>query len=239
MSTPDQLFSSIQAFQQREFGPKGNRRAPGLIGPWMELLQRAAGVVETLAKRESAIMRDTNLSREGRAKALADLGKAAPSDFRFVGEKLTNAQEFKSRCMKACLDYMTRPKGNESVQEDREREVRDSYRAMPQLDRDLAFLKAAEQVNAETMRGLQAGPGGPWISGEALSRAEQLYAERRNPELYAQWQAIEVLIEHIQGIATHAAQVLLTMTMGTERPAILKALGLPEVTTTEEGPAHA
>lgn len=157
-----------------------------------------------------------------------------------MGEKLTGAKEVKARQMKVCLDYMTRPKGNESAQEDREREVRDSYRAKPQHDRDMAFFRAAERLDDETMRGLQGGPGGAWIGGESLSRAEQLYAERRNPELYSEWQAIEVFIEHIESLATFAAQVLLTLTMGTERPAILKALGLLDVlTTTEEGPAHA
>lgn len=238
--SPDQQAVFLDEALRRGFGPKGNRRAPDMLAPFQELVEHARGVNETLTKQHSAIMRDTNLSREGRERALLALGQAAPKNFRFLGEKLTNAQEARDRWKAACLDYMTRPKGNEQVQEDREREVRDSYRAKPQQDRDMVFFRAAERLDGETMRGLQGGPGGPWISGEALSRAEQLYAERRNPELYRQWQEIDVLIEHIEGLATFALQVLLTLTMGTERPAILKALGLPEEPKiAEEAPAHA
>lgn len=232
-NTPDQFTAFLTEAKESGLGIQGNRKAPGMLAPYLDIVERVTAANERLTERRSAVMRDANLSREGRERALAALAPVAIKEFSFVGEKLTNAKEAVVRCQTGCLDYRARPTGNEVVQEGREREFRDSLRAKPQHDRDMAFYRAAERLDAEGMRGLMSGPGGPWISGEMLSRGETMYAERRNPQLHEQWQQIDVLIERLEGIARFAAQVLLTL--GAERPATLKALGIEE----KEEAAHA
>ena len=237
MANLEQLHSSLQQFQQRGFGPRGNRTASGLLPKWSEILERFTFNAQDFIKAEAAIMRNSALSNEGKQAAKAELAKSAIEKVSWVGGKLAGAQQARDRWKAVCLDYMAQPKGDAMTLEHRAFEVRVRHRDKPQNEIDMVFLQAAERLDGEVMRALQAGPGGPMIAGEMLSRAEHIYAERRNPQLFQQWQEIEVLIEHIEGVANHGAQVLLTMTLGAERPAILKALGLQEAK--EEVPAHA
>lgn len=236
MSTFEQALSAIQEHQRRGFGDLGNRRAPSMLEKWQQDLERAESNYQDFIEQEASIRRNTTLSNEGKQAAKAELAKTAIKKLSWIGERVANTNAAGERLRATCLDYQTRPKGaNEGVAEAREREVRDSLRTKSQSDRDMAFFRAAEQLDGETMRALMNGPGGPWIEGDILARAETVFAERRNPVAFRSWQELDVYREYLVGIANHAAQVLLTMTVGAERPAILKALGIEE----KEAPAHA
>lgn len=234
------LATYKQAFDRRLVGVQGKEpaeKAARTKAAWVAIVERLDLNAADWAKREGEIMRNTRLSNEGKQTAKAELGKAAISDVKWLGDKLIDAEAAAARYKALLFGYMTRPKGDAGEQYARELEVRNGLRSASQVDKDAAFHRAAERLDGEFMRALQNGPGGPWISGEILSRAETAFAQRQNPEVYQQWRDVEVLIEHLRGIAEHGARVLLGLTMGQERLAILKTLGLPDVE--EKGPAHA
>ena len=234
MSIFEQPLSAVREHQRRGFGERGNRKAPSMLERWQEDLQRAESNYQDFIQQEASIMRNSALSNEGKQAAKAELAKTAIRKLSWIGEKVANTSAALGRLRATSIDFMNRPKGIEAVQDAREREVRDSYRAKPHHDRDMAFFRAAERLDSETMRALQEAPGGPWITGDILARAETMFAERRNPVAFQNWQELDVYREYLQGIAAHAASTLLTLTLGAERAAIMTALGIEDT----EAPAH-
>jgi hypothetical protein len=162
------------------------------------------------------------------------LAEAAAKELAWIGTKVAELLEAKARLRALIFDFMPRLKGNEVVQYWREREMRDSLRGRPQLERDMTFLQAAQRLDGESMRALLDGPGCPWISGEVRSRGEELYASRRNAEAFETLRDLGVYEEHLQGVRDHAARVLLTINHGTDPARIKEFLGV----LTEE-PVHA
>lgn len=225
MTDFNQVRAGIISNQQRGFGPKGNRQAPDRLEKWAEIEDRAQAQVEDLLKRELAIKTDSRLSREGHAEKLRELAAVAVQEFSWIGRELAQVQEAQDRLKSLCLDYLNPLKNsNETVEYFRGKEVRDDLRSQPQRDRDMRFLRAAESLDAEVMRALQTGPGGPWIQGETVERAEQMYGERRNPEAWANLRCLSVYRDHVTALASHVGLALLAWRA--EPSAIKKALGV-------------
>ena len=172
-----------------------------------------------------AIKSDGQLSRAGHAEKIRELAAVAAQEFSWIGREIAQVHEVEGRLKSLALDYMIPPKtSNETVEYFRGKEIRDDLRGQPQHDRDMRFLRAAEALDAEVMRALQTGPGGPWIKGETLQRAEEMYGQRRNPEAWKNLQSLAVYLEHLTGLATHIGLALLGWRA--EPAAIKKALGV-------------
>lgn len=220
-----QVRSGIVSSRQRGLGLTGNRQAPDRLERWAEIEDRAQAQVEDILRRELAIKADGRLSREGHAEKLRELAAGAVEEFGWIGREIAQVQEGAGRLKSLALDYMIQPKtGNETVEYFRSKEIRDDLRGQPQHDRDMRFLRAAESVDAEVMRALQTGPGGPWIKGEPLQRAEEMYGQRKDPEAWARLQSLRVYLDHVQGLAAHIGLALLAWRA--EPAAIKKALGV-------------
>ena len=220
-----QVLAGIVSNQQRGFGPTGNRQAPDRRERWAEIENRAQAQVEDILKRELAIKADGRLSREGRAEKLRELAAVAAQEFSWIGREIAQVHEVEGRLKSLALDYLAVPKdADKQVQYWREKEARDEFRGRPQHDKNMRFLQAAEAKDHEVMRALQAGPGGPWIQGETLQRAEEMYGQRRDPEAWARLQSLRVYLDHMQGLAAHIGLALLAWRA--EPAAIKKALGV-------------
>lgn len=224
MATAEQFRMSLQQYIQRGFGQP--HKATGMLARWQEDLDHLHRDNEELIEAQSVIMRNNRLSREGRQQDLAELGtETAIKKLAWLGERSARTLEARERLRSLCLDYADRPKGMDPTQAYfREREVRDSLRTHSQHDKEIAFLKAAESLDAESMRALQNGPGGAWIKGDVLVRAEQVYGAIRNPEAWSNLQGVEIYLTHLQGVIQHAARVLLTL--GADPVVVKDVLGI-------------
>jgi hypothetical protein len=232
--TFDQVLASMISNRQRRFGQKGNREAPDRLERWAEIEDRARAQVEDHLKRELAIKTDSRLSAEGRAEKLHELAQTGTEECSWLGRELAQIHEIEERLKSLCLDYMAMPKNsNESVEYFRGKEVRDDLRGQPQHDRDMRFLRAAESLDAEVMRALQSGPGGAWVKGEVVQRAEEMYGQRQDPSAWARLQSLKVYLQHVEALATHIGLALLALRA--DPSAIKKALG---VAVAPEEPAH-
>jgi hypothetical protein len=200
-------------------------------------MDRARAQVEDLLKREFAIKKDSRLSAEGKVEKLRELAEVATEEFRWIGREVDHIHEAQARLNALCLDYLIVPRDTDKqIQYWREMEIRQSLRHQPEHVRNIAFLKAAEQLDGETMRAIQTGPGGPWIAGEPIKRAEEIYGQRRNPEAWKTLQSLNVYLEHVLGVADHIAQALLTWRA--EPSSIKKALGINMASEETKGAVH-
>jgi hypothetical protein len=227
----DQYLSRLATEKTRRFGQPG--RADSQLERWLEIVQRAEAQAQAWSQRESAIMRNVKLSNEGRKDAKATLADEARKESKWLGDKRAQIVEARSRLRELVLDT-ARPKGADPlISFLREQEIRSAYRGRPQVDRDVAFLGAAERLDAETMRALLDVPGtGAGVSDEARRRGEASYGQRKNPEAWGRIQELDVLLDHVASVAEQLGRVLLTM--GADPVAVKAALGIQ----TEES-AHA
>lgn len=211
-------------------------RAAAQAAAWVDIRNRALAWKEKFSEQPSAILRNRALSDLGRREAIAGVANAALQDPMILElqSKRTEIIEAKTRLTGLTLNYMTRPKDrNEQELFARERELRLGFRDRPQADRDVAFLMAAQRLDAETMRALIDAPGTePWISGEARRRGDEVFGQRNNPAYWQKIHDLDVLLEHLEGLANFAVQVLLTM--GADPAKIKETLGIQS-----EGEAHA
>lgn len=218
MATPEQLRMSLEQYAQRGFGKP--KVAEGMLERWLSDVNRLQQDNDALIQQRAVIMRNSDLSNEGRQKALTKLANEAVKKLSWVGEKRNRTIDAQARLRTLCLDYMTRPKGADAMMGYfREREIRDSLRTGSQQDREIAFLKAAERLDAETMRALLDRPGGSLVEGNIRSRGEEQYGARRNPEAWANLHDLDIYLDHLHGVIGHAAHVLLDM--GAD-PAVVK-----------------
>jgi hypothetical protein len=228
----EQALASIKTLQPRGFGPKGNRQALDRLDRWAEIEDRARSQVEDLSKQESAIRLDSRLSDAGKAEKGLELAQTETTNFGWIGREITQTSEAQDRLRALSLDFLTGAKDADKLLEFlREQEVRQHFRNQPEHERQMAFLKAAERLDGETMRAFQTGPGGPWIAGETLQRAEQSYSERRNREAWKNLQSLGVYAEHLNALAMLIARALLSY--GAEPRAIEKALSITLGSATE------
>jgi len=239
----EQALAGIKTLQQRGFGPEGNRQAPDRLERWAEIEDRARVQTEDLSKQEFTIRRDSRLSDAGKAEKGRELAQTATGDFRWIGREITQTSEAQDRLRALCLDYLKAPKdGDKLLAFLREQEVRQHFRDQPEHERRMAFQQAAERLDGETMRAFQTGPGGPWIAGETLQRAEEIYGQRRNPEAWKNMQSLGVYAEHLNVLAMLIARALLSY--GADQSAVEKALAIPlgparEGAEQVQEPAHA
>lgn len=224
MVTPEQLVARSQEDQRR--ATSAPHHGESQLSRWVEIAVMVERQAQEWVKQEAAISRDTRLSDQGRREAMAAHAQKAVPETKWLGDKRNQIIETIARLRALCLDFMERPKGADLTEAYfRERELRDGLRGRPQVERDGAFLRAAERLDRETMRALLDAPGAePWVSEEARRRGETSYGQRKNAEVWARVQDLEVLLDHVSGLADHVGQVLLTM--GGEPSAIKKALGI-------------
>lgn len=228
MATTGELGMSLKEYRRNPF--HNPTRAEGQVLRFVEIVTQTEGWNESVAKREFAIANNSNLSDVGKRDARSKLALEALQELRFLGDKLSQTIEAIDRLKRQSLDYGTRPKGADPLLSYlREREVRDYLCDATFQEREIAFLRAAERLDAETMRAMLDAPGQPWITADMRARGDEAYGERKNPEAWLMIQDLDVLREHVQGIANHAGHVLLTLGAGSAaiKDAIAAQLGGP------------
>jgi hypothetical protein len=190
-------------------------------------------LLEKAVEREAAISRDSRLSDEGRRLAKAELAQSLIEDMRWLGNERRKSIEIQTRMRALVLDYLERPKDvDPDIAYKREKEIRDDYRARPQQERDLAFMKAAEVRNAEVMRALLTAPGiEPWISEDIHRRGDTVYGRAKNAEIWGRLEDLDVLLDYVGGLADHAALALVSM--GADRAGVKEALAITSIVSDE------
>lgn len=205
----------------------------GILGRWIEDISLTEGMTTKWGDQIAAVMRDSRFSNEGRRGEIKKIGAKALIDAKVLPERMEPVLQAMTN-LRSLFDFRKRPKeATELLTYLREKEVRDSLWEHPQHERDVAFLKAAERGDIETMQALTLNvPGGAWVNKDVIARGEEAYGQRVAPESVATLEKLEVRRDRLQGLIDHVARTLLTM--GAQPDEIKAALGIDP-----EEPAHA
>lgn len=170
----------------------------------------AVAWTQTFRRKESDVLANGHLSDLGRQAAIRKVAAEAAGDLGPLRRPITATKEAMGRLKSVVLDYMSLPEGQDKLEALLlAQEVRTEYRSRPQSEKDGAFIQAAERLDRATLRAFQTAPAGPWVSGEMLQRAEQVYAEHNNPDVLEQLRRLQQLFDHYVSLSRMIALALL------------------------------
>lgn len=181
---------------------------------------KVLATVERLIPKRDAIVNDRSLSDAGQRDKIAALATEFMSEFAHL-ERVMNRldQDIDGTSIftvKALADLVLRQLRNQ--------ETRDGVRGLTQNERDVHFLRSAEQDQDEVLDALIDAPGGPLVSAEMKRRALHARAERRHPQAYAQYQQNLLLRDSVKAVLEHVCLCLVSM--GVDPQKIAKTLGV-------------
>ena len=230
MNTPDQMKNYLNDRREQGFGKRG--KGASQLARYLALIDRADAMNDTLIKKIAEIERRSILSRQGKDDAKRDVATEFIKESGWLQRDSTETAEKRNWLLAQVLDYKIPDKTVDPLLAYfRQKEIRDSLRTHPQSDQVVTFLRAAERLDAETMRALLTGPGEPWITEDAQQRGEEAYGQRKDPERWGLIRDLALLADQIDGIKNFFAHCLLSL--GASKDAVLAGLGI-----SEEGPAH-
>lgn len=200
----------------------------------LEAMQRAQDFalswVATFRRKEADILANKHLSDLGRQEEIRKVAIKSAADLGPIRRPIEATKEAMARLRVVTLDYMQPTDGQDRLEALLlSQEIRQEFRGCPQRDKDAAFLQAAERQDRTTMRAFQAAPAGPWITGEILQRAEQVYGERQNPNAWEQMRRLGRLYEHYILLGGMIASSLLAYDLAPDTIEQALGLTLPEM----------
>lgn len=215
--------------------PRSDRRPdPAILEQMQEATNYTTALLDTLLQKEKTVLGNPRLSNVGKQEKVREVAEGALNETGPIRRKIETVREAMNRVRGLTVDYMSLPKDIDRLEQLLlAQEIRAEFRRRPQHEKDSAFFAAAQKLDAQTMRAFMTAPGGSWVSSEFLQRAERAYAERRNPEAYAQLQPLTQLYDHLVSLSRLIAVALLQYQV--EPAALEKALGasLAEMTIAE------
>jgi hypothetical protein len=174
---------------------------------WLAILQKLDELVQPVAVEVDAVMKNQQLSDQGKRDMLMGIGPRVVGNFVNMGTVLNQADHAKARLEKVLFSEITKkPSGNEVVTFLREDAIR---RTTGKAGAGTAFLKALEADDTESARALLDWPGGSPITEDIKRRGEEAYAQRTNPDAWEKLQYIEFLRENLAALAASVAQWLI------------------------------
>lgn len=220
----DKLNTNLTALLNRQPRPDLAPH-PDSLAARQEASDFALSWTHTFRRKESDILADGHLSDLGRQDKLRRVAAEAAGDLGPLRRPIVAAKELQGRHKNVVLDYQQLPEGQDRLEALLlAQEVRAEFRTLRQDQRDAGFIAAAQRGDRVTMRAMMSAPAGAWISGETLQRAEQLYASKRDPEVWEQLQRLQGLLDHLTSLARMIALALLAYHL--EPAQIETALGL-------------
>lgn len=224
-STPfDKLGQNLTAL--RDHQPRADRAPhPDSLEAMQRAQEYAMSWVATFRRKEADILANGRLSDVGKREETLQVATAAAGDLGPIRRPIEVTKEAMARFKTIALDYMQLPAGQDRLEALLlSQEIRQEFRGRPQHEKDAVFLQAAERQDRTTMRSFQTAPAGPWITGEMLQRAEQVYGERQNPGAWEQMWRLGRLYEYYVSLGRMVALALLAY--GLAPDTIEKAVGL-------------
>lgn len=219
------LLRSLEAQRGHGFGRTGNRQAEAHLERFENFLDMTTKLVQGVVANAAAIRKNPKLSQVGQDEELQKLATATIDDVEYLGKERSTVGEAIGRLRDVALDFRVPPKDADKTLEFwRGWELRQDFRHRPEAERVHAFLAAAERGDGETMRAFVTGPGLPLVSGELIQRAEEIYAQKKSPEVWSTLQGLEIYRDGLGALASQVASALVTHRAG--RESIEKALSI-------------
>jgi len=188
-----------------------------------ELWVKALGNLEPFQTKEKAILANRSLSSEGQQQQVAKLSEDLLANLAWFRHVL---QDLEAELAQQRTDLFT---VEVTVKDDllryhRLREIRDRMAGLNQAERDVAYLTASQQDQAETLLALQDAPGGSWVTPDIQQRADTERAKHQQPDLFNAYTQNELLHEHLHSLADHLAAML--RSYGTPPAKVTTGLGM-------------
>lgn len=194
---------------------------------WLEASRRTDATVEKVETDEQKILKNRDVTDEGKSKALAALAAKSVDAFAFLGRILSQTETSIRNLQQKLFSPLEHPTDagvtERLIRELRASEIRGTLEGG---NLDSTFLLAVQSGNLETAQALLTAPGGSMVSADTLARAKFEFAKKSDKAGYDRLLTLEFLREHLASLAAHVASWL--ERMGAQPTAVNKVIGEAE-----------
>lgn len=166
------------------------------------------------------IKADVSLSPAGQTTSIVALATSMLPEFTFLGRSVTVVE---TSLANTTLFTVVPPIKDAVLRQMRNAEVRDGLRGLNEAERDVQFLRAAQQDQDEVLDALLDAPGGMLCSADMKKRALNDRAKRRQPEAYRTWRQDVLFHDLVSGLRDLVANCVVSL--GVDPKKVEAALG--------------
>ncbi|SRR6266545_6531564 len=173
---------------------------------------RAKDQAEITWAKLQKIAEDRTLSDEGKAEQMAVEADLHAERSGWLGNKVNEVREAVLDKQKINYGFMELPPLSEVKELRRELrfgELRKALQGANQAERDVAYLKALERGDLETVHAILDAPGGSWVSEDIKQRGADEFAKQHTPAAFQKLRSVLYLLDQLEGLADQTRQMLI------------------------------